>query len=92
MSDNRVVAVGVGAFLAGLAVTTAIFNACDRCAPLRSAYVHDALVKAGHAEYYLDADNNRQWRLKPMPEKVNLILGDPRPPINAEDYAREQHR
>lgn len=24
----------------------------------------DEAVKAGHAEYYLDADHNRQWRWK----------------------------
>ncbi len=32
----------------------------------------DESVKAGHAEYYLDKDNNRQWRwLAPCGEKEN---------------------
>jgi len=30
-----------------------------------TSYARDAAVKAGKAEYYLDADNNRQWRWKP---------------------------
>ncbi len=28
-------------------------------------FAQEAAVKAGKAEYYLDADNNRQWRWKP---------------------------
>lgn len=27
------------------------------------------LVKSGHAEYYLDKNNNRQWRMKPCPKR-----------------------
>ena len=30
---------------------------------------HDRAVKAGHAEFYLDKDNNRQWRWLPLDKK-----------------------
>lgn len=27
------------------------------------------LEKSGHAEYYLDEDNNKKWRLLPVPKE-----------------------
>ena len=32
---------------------------------LNQGYLQKESVKAGHAEYYLDKDNNRQWRWLP---------------------------
>lgn len=31
--------------------------------------IKDNLVKSGHAEYYLDKKNNRQWRMKSCPKR-----------------------
>jgi hypothetical protein len=31
---------------------------------------YSELVKSGHAEYYLDKDNNRQWRLLPAEKET----------------------
>jgi hypothetical protein len=42
--------------------------------PLTRDSVRKVLVKAGHAEYYLDADNNRQWRLKPMHAGPDILV------------------
>ena len=33
----------------------------------------DETVKQGHAEYYLDEDNQRQWRWLPAQEKENAL-------------------
>lgn len=34
---------------------------------MRGKSAERAAVKAGHAEYYLDDKNDRQWRWKPLP-------------------------
>ncbi len=49
-----------GVIIMGILATALLFtvNSCD------VTEAHTAAVKAGHAEYYLDANNERQWRWK----------------------------
>jgi hypothetical protein len=63
MSGEAKVAFGLGMLFGGaLSVVTLIV--CLIASPMNGAAKQEA-VKAGKAEYYLDNDNNRQWRWKP---------------------------
>ena len=41
--------------------------------PSPREFLQKEAVKAGHAEYYLDEDYQRQWRWLPVPEKENAL-------------------
>ena len=45
----------IAAFIAGMAWMTF---------PYKEKHYHDEAVKAGHAEYYLDANHDKQFRWK----------------------------
>lgn len=66
MSENSNNAFKVILMLAGLLVGQ--WFSSWVMGPFGRSDTREALVRAGHAEYYLDADNVRQWRLKPMGE------------------------
>jgi adenylylsulfate kinase-like enzyme len=46
--------IGLAGYLVGLSIAT----------HAAIAATEQYLVEQGHAEYYLDADNQRQWRMK----------------------------
>lgn len=53
-----------GAVMIVIAIAAAFGGYCAGVGEGRS-YEQNAAVKSGHAEYYLDENNNRQWRWKP---------------------------
>ena len=53
-----IVIIGLMVFMLGCALGDTI----GECRTTRT--IHDEAVKAGHAEYYLDKDNEKQWRWK----------------------------
>lgn len=59
MKDNT------NSFLAGLTVASLVYiGIIVFTGALSKSTWQERAVKAGKAEYYLDADNNKQWRWK----------------------------
>lgn len=55
-------------FTAVMIVVWAVVLLCSSClvgVAIGEERIKDAAVKSGHAEYYLDEKNERQWRWKP---------------------------
>ena len=52
-------------FIAGIIVVAVLIIACMYCGYQCGVVEHKSeLVKQGYAEYYLDNENNKQWRMK----------------------------
>ena len=54
--------IGVILSFAGVIVYLALFYWLGK--EVGRTKLEDDLVQSGHAEYYLDADNEKQWRMK----------------------------
>lgn len=54
------------AFFSGALLGIGVFAGVLTATGSSASQLRDKAVEAGHAEYYLDENNERQWRWKPI--------------------------